>query len=1287
MAAGQASAGRTTIATFYSYAGGAGRSCTVANIALILASLGHRVLVADLDLPSPSLHRYLEAFLPESVDLAATLPIRLTCEFAAPTGLVDFFGPTTDIVANPRDFAVGREDLARGGYDYVLIDSPAGAAPGVELVTEELPDILVAGYNLSQQAIDGAARRARAAQGRGSGAPIRILPVAMRVDVRARGTTQRMRAAARRQFAWLLADLDEERRRQYWNDIEIPYESDYALEEALPFLDDPSEQRDSLLNAYLRLAAILTQSETARAAEPGAVLDVTRALYRVSRPAAQASDSITTVLHAAADRSWGEWLVAELGRLGVQARRRRIDLARPEDLRSGPSLLLVLSAHLLDVPRIGDYLAAIDGDPSQPRLPPLAVNVDRSQVPGRFPAFGHIELGGTAEGATLALAPYYPAADLEAAADPDGRGPRYPVDSTAGRLWNLPVRSRSFRGRDDVMDQIRDHFTADTAGRPFTIVGAPGIGKSQLALEYAYRFAAQYDLVWLVRAESSQSAQAGLAELARRTSLPSRGDAPTAILGALQSEQQKQGCWLLIYDGADALDDVAGLLPAPGHGHVLVTSRGSPVDASAYAEVRPLDTPEADGLLTELIPDITPADASKTAADLQGTPLAIRMAAAWIRVVAQHLLDAGMRASAVTAEAVIEFREQLARSADAARSVPARHPALQNQPAQRDQPALQDQPALRDQRRQELPDPLETTCSLLVELVERDEWGAAATYLLETCACLSPVGLSQRLLSSPGMLAQLREADRRISDPIVLNNVLRTLFTHGFSLLGESSRAPLQVHQLILEILRARMSPDRLAVRSAAVARMLATSAPPDTDSDTRAHAGVYAELQQHLEPSGAWQNTDEPVRRWLVNQVRYLWQSDTLSAWRTAAELGERLRAHWSASIPAAGDDPLLLRLGWQLASVYRSRGEAERARQLDSEVVATQRRVLGLRHLRTLMTARGYAADLRLLGDFQGALLEDQSTWQAFAQALGDDHMLTIVASSNLAIAELLTGEPEQALGRQQSDRARSRRFAAERPDEAPWITYHTGTLLRELGRYEESAVDLDWANEKFEELVNQEIIRPTTAVALRTAAGLASTRRRLDQPDRDLTERILASCAEIYGESHPDTLAISLSLAGDLHAEGQHGAAVQQAQRALHGHQDVFGATHPFTQLCGVNVSSYALAAGDIVRAEEMSHLGWSSLNRALGARHLWSLAASIAWANALAAIGELDRASLLDEATAAEYRGRMGSQHPFTRIAEANAEDTRRQLLVRSGVGPRGTGQVPPRQFIELDIPPT
>src|SRR5262245_34313334 len=48
-----------TIVTFYSYKGGVGRSFILANVAVLLASWGHRVLVCDWDLEAPGLTSYL----------------------------------------------------------------------------------------------------------------------------------------------------------------------------------------------------------------------------------------------------------------------------------------------------------------------------------------------------------------------------------------------------------------------------------------------------------------------------------------------------------------------------------------------------------------------------------------------------------------------------------------------------------------------------------------------------------------------------------------------------------------------------------------------------------------------------------------------------------------------------------------------------------------------------------------------------------------------------------------------------------------------------------------------------------------------------------------------------------------------------------------------------------------------------------------------------------------------------------------------------------------------------
>src|SRR5262245_66423772 len=64
-----------TVLTFYSYKGGVGRSFTLANIAVLLARWGYRVLTIDWDLEAPGLHHYFAPILPRQpkggvIDLA-----------------------------------------------------------------------------------------------------------------------------------------------------------------------------------------------------------------------------------------------------------------------------------------------------------------------------------------------------------------------------------------------------------------------------------------------------------------------------------------------------------------------------------------------------------------------------------------------------------------------------------------------------------------------------------------------------------------------------------------------------------------------------------------------------------------------------------------------------------------------------------------------------------------------------------------------------------------------------------------------------------------------------------------------------------------------------------------------------------------------------------------------------------------------------------------------------------------------------------------------------------------
>ncbi len=227
---------------------------------------------------------------------------------------------------------------------------------------------------------------------------------------------------------------------------------------------------------------------------------------------------------------------------------------------------------------------------------------------------------------------------------------------TAPKMHNLPFRRNPlFTGREDQFKQLNQCLLENgraALAQIAIITGLGGIGKTQLALEYAYRHHPDvYQAVFWMNAADEASLQTGYATLAEKLDLPEKdGQKIETIVQAVKDWLADHTNWLLIMDNADNLPLARSFFPKADHGHILLTTRSQMVGDVA-GEIIELDNMKSEEgllflLLRSLPPlrsqllenktklDTVPADirnaASQVVALLDGHPLALDHAGAYI---------------------------------------------------------------------------------------------------------------------------------------------------------------------------------------------------------------------------------------------------------------------------------------------------------------------------------------------------------------------------------------------------------------------------------------------------------------------------------------------------------------------------------------------------------------------------------------------------------------------------------------------------------------------------------
>ncbi|SNQ51901.1 CobQ/CobB/MinD/ParA nucleotide binding domain-containing protein [Frankia canadensis] len=1252
-----ASEGR--IVTFYSYKGGTGRSMALANTAWLLASNGRRVLVVDWDLEAPGLQRYFHPFLHDPqlrstrgvMDLiwdftAAALspPIRGEEDWLERASAITPYaeslnwdfpdGGTVDFVCSGRHDAAYSRRLSsfdwtsfyeeRGGadfldvvaesmresYDWILIDSRTGLSDTAGICTLHLPDIVVNCFTLSAQSIEGAAAVARSIAGPERDRGIRILPVPMRVEDSERAKLERGRDVARATFDSFLRGMDPGERERYWGDVEIPYKPYYSYEEILAVFGDRPHQEGTLLAAYERLTAHLTEGEVSELPAQDE-RQRRRHLARFERQQAEIPLAIH-VSHAPRDRNWADWIAGELATVGFAVTVESLDGrdgAAPKttgdaDVRT----VVVLSPAYVSSPDSTDHLRAdVAGGGVGAVHPPLALRVKDVELPAEFDGLDLTELVGLDEGAARR-------ALFAAVGPPTRRSPDTPPlarSTTSARfpgappqIWTgVPARNPAFVGREDQLAALRERFVGTDAAPTRTLVlqGLGGVGKTQIAGEYAHRFGSSYDLVCWVGCDQPALVRSSLAALTDALHLPERpGHEPvTEVINALRRGDPYRR-WLLVFDNAESPEDIAPLMPS-GPGHVLVTSRNQRWQGrQARLEVGVFSRDESVALLRRRAPSLTEDMAARLAEALGDLPLALEHAGAW------HA-ETGM-----SAEGYLELLERSPR------------------------------PLLLEGEIPTYPRPVARTWLLSVERL-REQMPVAAR-LAELCAFLGPEPISMEILAGDDLRDLSDPDDQALRDPLLLATAVRNVTEHALArVVDKDGSSCLEMHRLVQAVLRDDLTPQRRAQARRRAQELLAAADPGDPDGPqawTR-----YAQLRPHIRAADAVHSTVRAVSELVRNVVRSLYTQRHLGDCR---ELASEILPVWRDNF--GEDDRRTLRIALDLADSLRALGDPTTARELDEAARERLVRALGRDHDLSLRAARALGGDLRGMRQYQQARALDEQTYERFRINSWLDREDGISAANNLAVSLRFVGDFRRALelSRDIHERVRAQEPPAKKVD----ILQYTDSYardLRECGRYLESLAILQKTQEECRENLGED-----HADTLRSLRNFAVSLRWCGREDesRRISESTFRAFRDRFGLDHRETLATAVSLTYDLCLAGEKVAARRLAEDTLHRAQNHLGADSLDTLGAANALAVTSRRLGNAAAAATIAEQTLAKLQSSLPPGHPFIYYGAANLANCLDDLGRVHERNQLDRLVESSLQTHLGYEHPQTMISTAN-----------------------------------
>ncbi len=777
---------------------------------------------------------------------------------------------------------------------------------------------------------------------------------------------------------------------------------------------------------------------------------------------------------------------------------------------------------------------------------------------------------------------------------------------------NLPLTTLGelFMGRDRALKQLRARFQRKgtlAVTQPQVLHGLGGIGKSRLAIEYAWRYGPNYRLVAFAVADSPETLRANLANLDDLMDLPGEGRPEEERLKGVLRWFQEHRDWLLILDNIDdgeSAKQAHALLPQLSGGHVLITSR-------LTAWPQDIDTRDLPFLHKKVAVDLLVKStagrrirrrgdrglAGKLAEMLGYLPLALEQAAAYIN----HL--------GLSFEAYLEDWElQRSRVLD-----------------------------WYDEATMNYPKAVAVTWQKSF-----DRLSSLAQVLLRIAAHLSPEPIPTELFQDGD--ADLEAAtnalleERGKAGPETSQVAQALAECAGFSLIQRGD-GYFSLHRMLGEVLRTRVPKEKRPSWIIRALQLVEKVTPADTHGNPEAWPiwQIWRSHAAHLLQKAFRNHVKYPSTNLVRGLGAYLIDQ---AVYREAESLCRTYLALKGSLEKSTQNESWIQSL---LGQVLRGLGELEEARDLMRTSLDSAKESYKEGHPEITKRQSNLAGLLKDLGAFKEARDLMRTALDSAEKSYEAGHPAIAACQSNLALVLRDLGELEEA-----RDLMRTALDSAEKSYEEghPAIAIRQSNLalvLRDLGELEEARILLRAALDSDQK--GYEAGHPEIAIRQSNLALVLKEMGELEEA-RDLLQSALASDEKSYEEGHPAIARSQSNLAIVLKDLGELGEAETLLREALASNEKSYAAGHP---AIAIRQSSLALVLQDFGELEEARKLLRSALVSAGKNYEAGHPAIAINQSNlalVLKDLGELEKARDLLQKAHGAFLQKLGPNHRYT-----------------------------------------